>query len=119
MSCPGSPLQRSRCTPRRGLSSINTPIWWASAVFGQPGKNLVVVKPTFNMYGVFGNLNGMKTVEVPYDDDFTMPVERILDAIDDDTSIVVLVNPNMPIGNVYSPEDIEKVVRKAEEHDAL
>lgn len=88
-------------------------------VFGQPGKNLVVVKPTFNMYGVFGNLNGMKTVEVPYDDDFTMPVERILDAIDDDTSIVVLVNPNMPIGNVYSPEDIEKVVRKAGEHDAL
>ena len=48
-----------------------------------------------------------------------MPVERILDAIDDDTSIVVLVNPNMPIGNVYSPEDIEKVVRKAGEHDAL
>lgn len=88
-------------------------------VFGEPGKNLVVVKPTFNMYGVFGNLNGMKTVEVPYDEDFTMPVERILNAIDGDTGIVVLVNPNMPIGNVYSPEDIEAVVRKARENDAL
>lgn len=88
-------------------------------VFGEPGKNLVVVKPTFNMYGVFGNLNGMKTVEVPYDEDFTMPVERILNAIDRDTSIVVLVNPNMPIGNVYSPEDIEAVVRKAGDNDAL
>lgn len=88
-------------------------------VFGEPGKNLVVVKPTFNMYGVFGNLNGMRTVEVPYDEDFTMPVGRILNAIDGDTSIVVLVNPNMPIGNVYSPEDIEAVVRKAGENDAL
>lgn len=88
-------------------------------VFGEPGKNLVVVKPTFNMYGVFGNLNGMKTVEIPYNDDFTMPIEKILNAIDEDTSIVVLVNPNMPIGNVYSSEDIESVVRKAEENNAL
>lgn len=88
-------------------------------VFGEPGKNLVVVKPTFNMYGVFGNLNGMKTVEIPYNDDFTMPIEKILNAIDEDTSIVVLVNPNMPIGNVYSSEDIESVVRKAEENKAL
>ena len=88
-------------------------------VFGEPGKNLVVVKPTFNMYGVFGSLNGMHTVEIPYEEDFTMPVEKILGAIDGNTGIVVLVNPNMPVGNAYSQSDIEKVILKAAEYGAL
>ena len=88
-------------------------------VFGEPGKNMVVVKPTFNMYGVFASLNGMGVVEVPYEADFSMPIEKILAAIDDRTGIVVLVNPNMPVGNVYAPEDIEKVVKKAGEFGAL
>ena len=88
-------------------------------VFGKPGKNLVVVKPTFNMYGVFGSLNGMNTVEVPYEKDFTMPIEKIMDAIDENTGIVVLVNPNMPVGNTYEQDEIERVIQKAAKYDAL
>ena len=88
-------------------------------VFGKPGKNLVVVKPTFNMYGVFGGLNGMNTVEIPYEKDFTMPIEKIMDAIDENTGIVVLVNPNMPVGNTYEQDEIERVIQKAAKYDAL
>lgn len=88
-------------------------------VFGEPGKNLVVVDPTFNMYHAYAGLNGMKSVAIPYEDDFTFDINKMLDAIDDDTGIVVLVNPNMPIGNTYSEKDIEMVIEKAGKHGAL
>ena len=88
-------------------------------VFGEPGKDLVVVRPTFNMYGAYGALNGMKLKEVAYRDGYRMDIGDILSSIDDNTSIVVLVNPNMPIGNSYTPEEVEAVVKKAAEHGAM
>lgn len=88
-------------------------------VFGKPGRNLVVVNPTFNMYHAYAKLNGMNSVSIDYNEDLTLDVDKILAAIDDNTGIVVLVNPNMPVGNTYSQEQIEAVIKKAAEHDAF
>ena len=88
-------------------------------VFGKPGRNLVVVNPTFNMYHAYAKLNGMNSVSIDYNEDLTLDVDKILVAIDDNTGIVVLVNPNMPVGNTYSQEQIEAVIKKAAEHDAF
>ncbi len=88
-------------------------------VFGRPGRNLVVVNPTFNMYHAYAKLNGMGSVSVDYNDDLTFDINKLLAAIDDTTGIVVLVNPNMPVGNTYTKEEIESVIRKAKEHEAF
>ena len=88
-------------------------------VFGKPGSNLVVVNPTFNMYHAYAKLNGMNSVSIDYNEDLTLDVNKIIDAIDDKTGIVVLVNPNMPVGNAYTQQEIESVIKKAAEHDAF
>lgn len=88
-------------------------------IFGEEGKNLISVTPTFGMYMVYGEMNGMTPVLIPYESDMTFRIEKMLDAIDDNTGIVVMVNPNMPVGNTYSPEDIEAVVSKAEKVGAM
>ena len=88
-------------------------------VFGRPGSNLVVVNPTFNMYHAYAKLNGMNSVSIDYNEDLTLDVNKIIDAIDDNTGIVVLVNPNMPVGNTYSQEEVEAVIRKAQKHGAF
>lgn len=88
-------------------------------VFGEPGKNLVCVTPTFGMYKVYADLQGMNTVFVHYEDDYTFDIEKILEQIDENTSIVSLVNPNMPIGNAYAEEEIVKVLDKAKKYNAL
>ncbi len=88
-------------------------------VFGRPGRNLVVVNPTFNMYHAYAKLNGMGSVSIDYEPDLTLDVNKILNAIDDTTGIVVLVNPNMPVGNSYTQEQVEAVIRKAADHDAF
>lgn len=88
-------------------------------VFGEPGKNLLAVNPTFGMYYAYASLNGMKSVPISYNEDMTFPIDKILDRIDENTSIVVLVNPNMPVGNTYTQEEIEEVIQKAARYNAL
>ena len=87
--------------------------------FGEPGKNIITVTPSFAMYEVYAEMIGMKVVNMQYESDFSYKVENTLAAINEDTSIVVLVNPNMPVGNVYAKEDIKAIVEKAKEFNAL
>lgn len=88
-------------------------------VFGEPGKNLLCVTPTFGMYGVYASMVGMNTVYVHYEEDYTFDIEKLLDQINDKTSIVSLVNPSMPIGNVYTNQEIIRVIEKAQKHNAM
>jgi histidinol-phosphate aminotransferase len=88
-------------------------------VFGEKGKKLLCVTPTFGMYKVYADMSGMTTEFVHYENDFTFDINKLLERIDSNTGIVSLVNPNMPVGNAYSDEEIEKVVIKAREVNAL
>ena len=88
-------------------------------VFGEPGKNILCVTPSFAMYEVYAKMIGMSVEQIKYESDFSFKVENTLSRINSNTSIVVLVNPNMPVGNVYSKEDIKKIVLKARENNAL
>lgn len=88
-------------------------------IFGEPGKNLLCVSPTFGMYKVYAESVGMNTVSLFYGDDYTFKIEKILDSINENTGIVALVNPNMPIGNVYTESEIISTIEKAEKYNAL
>lgn len=88
-------------------------------VFGGPGQKLVSVWPTFAMYMVYGKMRQMVHVEVPYREDFTVDVRDLLNAIDEDTAIVSLLNPNNPIGSVYTEEEVRAVIEKAGRCGAL
>lgn len=82
--------------------------------FGEPGKDVVTVSPSFEMYWVNCNILGYHHVPVSYESDLTIKIEKITGAINENTRIVVLLNPNNPIGNVYTQEEAETVIRKAE-----
>ena len=88
-------------------------------VFGQPGKKMICATPTFGMYKVYADMQGLETIFVHYNDDFTFDINNIINEIDNDTSIVSLVNPNMPVGNIYNRDEIEAVVKKAQEFNAI
>lgn len=87
--------------------------------FGEKGKNVVTVSPSFEMYWVNCSILGYLHKPVPYEDDFTIDVDKILAAIDEDTRIVVLLNPNNPIGNAYTEEEVRRIVAKAEQWNAI
>lgn len=87
--------------------------------FGEVGKEVVTVAPSFEMYWVNCMLLGYKHVPVAYEPDLTIKVENILAAINENTRIVVLLNPNNPVGNVYTDEEFAAVQKRAEEVGAL
>lgn len=87
--------------------------------FGEVGKEVVTVAPSFEMYWVNCNILGYKHVPVAYESDLTLKIEKVVAAIGENTRVVVLLNPNNPVGNVYSFEDFEVVRKRAEEVGAV
>lgn len=87
--------------------------------FGERGKNVVTVAPSFEMYWVNCNILGYRHVPVSYNDDLTIDIDRIIAAIDENTRIVVLLNPNNPVGNVYTEQEAEMIIQKADSVGAL
>lgn len=87
--------------------------------FGERGKEVVTVSPSFEMYWVNCSLLGLKHVPVTYEDDLSINIGKICAAISRDTRIIVLLNPNNPIGNVYTEEELRVVISVAKEVGAI
>jgi len=87
--------------------------------FGEAGKELLTVLPTFEMYDVYSKMFGMNHVNVDYKEDFTLDANDILDAVNENTGIVILLNPNSPIGTVYNEKEVRAVIEKARKAGAL
>ncbi len=88
-------------------------------IFGRPGSSVLTVSPTFEMYRIDSLIFGLDRKTVEYNPDFTIDVDKIIDAITDDVSIVSVLNPNNPIGTVYTGEEFDRIARKAGEVGAL
>ncbi|CEN25738.1 pyridoxal phosphate-dependent aminotransferase [Paraclostridium sordellii] len=88
-------------------------------VFGEPGKNVISVSPSFEMYSVYAKMYGMNHSKVLYNEKFEVKVEDMLNLIDQDTSIVVMLNPNSPVGNNWNEEQIRMVIEKAKINGAI
>ena len=87
--------------------------------FGEVGKEVVTVAPSFEMYWVNCMLLGYKHVPVAYEPNMTIKIEKIVSAINENTRVVVLLNPNNPIGNVYTCEEFAVVQQRAGEVGAI
>ena len=87
--------------------------------FGEEGKEVVTVSPSFEMYWVNCCILGLKHVPVSYEKDLTISIDKILDAINENTRIVVLLNPNNPVGNVYTEDELQKVIEKTKKVGAI
>lgn len=72
--------------------------------------NIIVLPPTYGMYGILANINGVEVREVPLGKDFQPDPEKILAAVDERTKIIFLCSPNNPTGNSFSEERIKAIV---------
>lgn len=80
-------------------------------IFCEPGvDNVVSVAPTYGMYRVAADVNGVAFREVLLGVDFGLDSGRLLDVVDERTKVVFLCSPNNPTGNVLSREEIVKVL---------
>ena len=75
--------------------------------FCTPNKdNIILMPPTYGMYAVLANINGVGIKEVPLMGNFQLKTDEILAAIDPNTMAIFFCSPNNPSGNLFKNSDI-------------
>lgn len=83
--------------------------------FTSPLGRVVGVVPSYFMFQIYSEMYGRNFVKVPYNEDLSMDVENILKEMTEDTQLLILLQPNNPMGNVYSEDEFSKILAKARE----
>jgi histidinol-phosphate aminotransferase len=66
--------------------------------------------PTYVLYRTLAQMQRGAIVEIPFDEDYNLPVGRILE---DRGAVTLLARPNSPSGTAYPLEEVEEIVRGA------
>jgi histidinol-phosphate aminotransferase len=75
--------------------------------FCEPGNdNIVSIKPTYGMYKVCADINGVEFREALLTVDYKLDKEAILHLIDEKTKLLFLCSPNNPTSNSFDRKDI-------------
>ena len=86
----------------------------------EKGKDEIVIPvPTYAMFKFYAQLNEAAIKEIEYTQDLIFPTDKVLEAINKNTKIIILVNPNNPTGTSIKQKDIIKIIKKANLNDAL
>ena len=86
-------------------------------VFCEPGvDNAVSIAPTYGMYKVAADINNVQMRQVPLGEDFSLPVEELLGACDDNTKLMFVCSPNNPTGNAFP---VDQILKLAEAFDGM
>jgi len=80
-----------------------------------PGLNAVTSECSFIVYSMAVHAAGARLIETPMHDD-TFDLEAILKAINQDTRIVFLPNPNNPTGTMLGAAAVEKFLKEIPGH---
>ena len=71
---------------------------------------IVGVVPSYFMFQIYSEMYGREFIKVPYNKDLSMDINNIIAELTEDTQLLVLLNPNNPMGNVYTEEEFEKIM---------
>lgn len=83
--------------------------------FTSENGRIVGVVPSYFMFQVYSEMYGRNFVKVPYNNDLTMDVDNIINVLTDDTQLLILLNPNNPMGNVYTVDEFERILSVAKQ----
>ena len=70
------------------------------------GGRVITSHPSFPMYKVYSELYQCEYFGIPHEKDYIVSTEKILSNITDDTDLVILANPNSPMGEYKSFDEI-------------
>ena len=86
--------------------------------FTSENGRIVGVIPSYFMFQVYSEMYNRNFVKVPYNEDLTMSIGSIVKELTDDTQLLILLNPNNPMGNVYTEEEFKTLLGIAKQKTA-
>ena len=95
------------------ISAGSTQILLGMAIhLSQEGGNIVTGDPSYADLPSTAEEMGTEVKWIPLKDDFCLDLEGMEAAIDDDTSMVYICNPNNPTATVLDPEELDSFCRR-------
>jgi len=80
-----------------------------------PGRNAVTSQRSFIVYPIVTKAAGAQLIEVPMRDS-GFDLDAVAEAIDSNTRLVFLANPNNPTGTCFSADELDQFLKKVPEH---
>jgi len=113
------PAARSFC--RAAAKVHHLPVDWVLAGNGsddllsmivlacaEPGRKVVYPMPTYVLFRTLAQMQDAEIVEVPYDDDYNLPLDGLLAA---NGAVTFVATPNSPSGTVAPVKDLGRLAR--------
>ena len=73
--------------------------------------NIVTSEPSFPMYQVYSSLYNCQYKGIHYDvDTLELSIDKMLEFVDDETNLIILANPNSPIGDYKTIDEIKPLL---------
>lgn len=87
---------------------------FGGAASGRPPA-VLYPDPSFPHYEVIARANGFRPIAVPLDRSFHLDERRFAAAIDEHRpAVVIFASPNNPTGNLFDPNALERLARRAD-----
>jgi len=93
-------------------------LWQIALTFVNPGDEIIVADPTFDVYRIATSILGGVPVRIPLKD-MRFDIDAMLAAVNEKTKLFFLCNPNNPTGHIASQEEIDRIVDELPEDVVL
>ena len=82
-------------------------------VFVSPGDEVVLLQPTYAMYGVYAQMFEAAQRQVPFGPDLSLDLDRLIGSVAEKTRLVAIANPNAPTGTILEEPVLLEIIAKA------
>ncbi len=79
-------------------------------IFCKVGDTVITMPPTYGMYEVSANICDIAIKKIALRTDFQLDIDKIIEAIDEQTKIIFICTPNNPTGNDIAMSSIERIL---------
>ncbi len=76
-----------------------------------PGSEVISTSPSFPMYEVYCNLYGGSFKSIKYETNLTYSIDKLIKLVNKKTSLILLANPNNPIGDYKNEEELKPLLK--------
>lgn len=76
-----------------------------------PGSEVISTFPSFPMYKVYCDLYKGIFTSLPYEENLTYSIDKLESLISNKTSLIIIANPNNPIGDYKTKDELEPFIK--------
>ncbi len=76
--------------------------------------NTITIHPSYGMYPVCADINDIEMRKVLLNDDFSLNLHGLFNAVDKQTKLIFICSPNNPTANYFPEKDILEIVNRFE-----